>query len=272
MANFFLSKNKSYDLIFCQFGTNGKYICQLKQAGIVKPETKIVIRFHGLDLSTHTYGPQYYKVLNDYCDKILVGTELAIEQLKALKIYHPEKVDKIPVSYDIKKFPHRKLDEGLKKIRILSVGRLIEWKGHLEAIDIIQLLRTRYPQLEFEYSIIGEGILGEALKKKIAQNNLNDCVKLRGGQNHDTVLRTMSESDIFLYPGKVDKNGRQENQGTAVGEAMGCGCVVICSEVGGVKEYVKHYFNGLLCKVGDSECFVEHIFTAANDYQLRKNW
>ena len=270
VANFFLSNNKKYDLIFCQFGTNGKYVCQLKQAGIIKPETKIVVRFHGIDLSLKTFGSNYYKILNTYCDKIIVGSELAVEQLKALKIYNPKKVEKIPVSYDLNKFAARNLKEQIGKIKILSVGRLIEWKGHLEAIDIIQLLKAHHPEIEFEYQIIGEGPLYNTLRKKIDDNNLSKFITLSGSKNHDVVLETMSNSDIFLYPGKIDENGRQETQGAAVGEAMGCSCIIISSEVGGVKEYVKNYYNGLLCKPGDYSCFVEHIITSAKDYELRK--
>ena len=57
-------RNKNYDTIYCHFGTNGKLIAQLKELGVIPESTKLVVRFHGLDMMFAKYPLGYYNLLS----------------------------------------------------------------------------------------------------------------------------------------------------------------------------------------------------------------
>src|SRR5690606_6206196 len=61
----FFKKNQ-YDTIYCHFGTNGKLIAELKALGVISKDTKLVVRFHGIDMNFKKYPIRYYKTLNKY--------------------------------------------------------------------------------------------------------------------------------------------------------------------------------------------------------------
>lgn len=258
-------KHNNYDIIYCHYGTNGKFISQLKEAGVINPKSKIVVHFHGVDLNPRTYKPGFYNVLNKFSDLIVVGSDLAINHLKALGVYRKEKVIKIPVSIDVSKF-QPKFNKDKKVLKIITVGRLIELKGHLDAIKVIRKFRECI-DIPFIYSIVGKGPLHEELDNLITEYNLNDSVQLLGAVDHSTTLDLLAQSDIYLYCGKKDKDGRQEMQGLAIVEAMASQCIVISSTIGGVKEYLTEQ-NALLCSPGNIDCFVNNLFIAATDKRV----
>lgn len=258
-------KHNNYDLIYCHYGNNGKFICQLKAAGIIKANTKVAVHFHGVDLNTKVYNQKFYRVLNRFSDIIIVGSDLAIEHLKQLNIYNKSKVIKVPVSLDVTKFPIR-VHENNKIFKIVTIGRLIELKGHFDAIEVIREFKDKDAR-PLHYSIVGDGPLLETLQNKIDEYKLGDSISLLGAVDHFETLKLLYQADVYLYCGVIDKEGRQEMQGLAIIEAMASSCTVISSSVGGVKEYLTEH-NAFLCPPGDINCFVDKLVLAENDKNL----
>ena len=270
----FFKKNQ-YDTIYCHFGTNGKLIAELKELGVVPKETKLVVRFHGLDLNFNKYPTAYYKVLAQYADRILSGSDFAIDKLKKYKIYQ-SKIIKLPVGIKEKNILKEPLKKGKpEKFTILSVGRFIELKGHREAILVCDLLKKR--QLSFTFKIIGSGELENELRSLIQEKYLASEIEIISALPHEMVLEEMKNAQVFLYSGIYDKDKRSESQGLVNIEAMGIGLPIIASNIGGIPDYVKDKETGFLCEPGNIEQFADTLEWVIQHYdskeilEIRKN-
>ncbi|MDO5509778.1 MAG: glycosyltransferase family 4 protein [Weeksellaceae bacterium] len=236
-------KHNEYDTIYCHFGTNGKLIAELKDLGIIPAKTKLVVRFHGLDMNLNKYPAKYYSVLKKYTDTFIVGSTYALSKLKQYQL-PLSKIVLLPVGVKInpnKRDFTKKLEN--EKIRIISIGRLVSLKGYIEAVEIIAKLKNR-DQIILE--IIGTGPEEEEIRNKIKINNLEETVILLNKQSHAKVLEKIRDSDIYIYSGKVDKEGRAESQGLANIEAMAAGCVIVAFNVGGLADYIIDEKTGFL--------------------------
>lgn len=251
----FFRKNQ-FDTIYCHFGTNGKLIAELKDLGVIPHETKLIVRFHGLDMNFTNYPVGFYDILNTYADEILLGSGYAYKDLLTYRL-NKEKLHKLPVGIGRQHIAKEISEFQSEKFNIISVGRLIEFKGYLSALDIVKELRktTR----KFLYTIIGDGPQYDLLNKIIEESKLQEHVKIIKGLEHDKVLNLLKKSQIYLYSGIRDATGRVETQGLANLEAMANGLVIVASEIGGVPDYVVNGKNGFLCEPGNVHQFVEKL-------------
>lgn len=129
-----------------------------------------------------------------------------------------------------------------KKI-VLSVGALIERKGHEYLLKAIRRLRTEIRDIHC--IIIGSGVLEKRLKSLVEKLSLNEIVELQGKRPHEEVLRTMSWCDVFVMP------SWDEAFGTVYSEAMTFGRPVIGCEGEGIGEVIRNGVHGFLVKRRD---------------------
>jgi glycosyltransferase involved in cell wall biosynthesis len=116
-----------------------------------------------------------------------------------------------------------------KKVNIISVGRLVYFKGfHLALFAISKLLKKRK---DISITIIGDGMDRKFLRKLSKKMNIDKHVTFFGNVSREIVIKTMITSDIFLFPSF-------EGGGMVVLEAMACGLPVVCLDYGGPGEMV----------------------------------
>jgi colanic acid/amylovoran biosynthesis glycosyltransferase len=255
-----------YDSIYCHFGTNGKLIAQLKGLGVINKKTSVIVQFHGLDLNRKKYKVDYYSIFNQQVNFVVYGSELAFKLMQEYKITKP-KFLKIPVCLDFSTFPKVKLKEQITdKVKLISVGRLIPLKGHEIALDLIYLLKSKTSK-KILFEIIGDGHLKSELKNKIKALGLEREVLLSGWKNHDEVLRSLSESHIYLYTGVQDNDGRVEMQGLANLEAMALGLMVVSTDIGGVGEIVMDQKNGIIIDLKNMDSALEKLLEILENYK-----
>jgi glycosyltransferase involved in cell wall biosynthesis len=70
-------------------------------------------------------------------------------------------------------------------------------------------------------------------------------LELSGNLNHDLLLETYSEYLFYIQLSKFEGNPK------TVLEAMGAGCVVITTDVYGIRNIIKHEDNGIILKEKD---------------------
>jgi len=80
--------------------------------------------------------------------------------------------------------------------------------------------------------------------------------------NREDVAYLLAASDILLLPSE------SESFGLSALEAMACGCAVVCSNIGGLPEVVRHAVDGYLCQLGDTECMANHVLQLLSDGHL----
>ncbi|HSL47017.1 MAG TPA: glycosyltransferase [Anaerolineales bacterium] len=139
---------------------------------------------------------------------------------------------------------------------ILSVGRLVENKGHQFLITACHLLHQQ--GLKLECNIIGRGPLKQELEALIAQYDLQEVVHLLGEQPQSEVRRLLSQSDMFALACTVATSGDRDGMPVAIAEAMAMEIPVISTTIVGIPEMVQPG-TGFLVPEKDAEALAEAI-------------
>ena len=141
---------------------------------------------------------------------------------------------------------HQPID---RRPRILSVGRLVEKKGHRHLIKALAQLQQK--GYAFEAVIAGEGPERPALTRLITEHDLTEQIRLIGAVSQDTVHQLFTNSDIFVLPCIAGRDGDRDGIPVSLMEAMASGLPVICTSVSGIPELITHKREGLLAQPGD---------------------
>jgi glycosyltransferase involved in cell wall biosynthesis len=122
-----------------------------------------------------------------------------------------------------------------ERFNIISIARLIDYKGHDLTIEIAKCLK----ELKFEFfiSIFGEGTERNYLQSLIDEKELNKHVKLKGLTNHPE--KVLVSSDLYFHSTKY------EPFGLVLIEAMASGIPVITTDGQGNRDIIKDRINGL---------------------------
>jgi glycosyltransferase involved in cell wall biosynthesis len=118
---------------------------------------------------------------------------------------------------------------------LLFVGRLTRIKG---IFNLIQAMK--YINKEIQLTIVGEGPARKKLEQMIRDFGLERRVKLLGAKTYDAVCQLMASSFALILPSS------HEAQGIVLLESNLQGRPVLASNCTGMKEVVKHGYNGLL--------------------------
>src|SRR5690606_7786215 len=97
---------------------------------------------------------------------------------------------------------------GKDQLKIITIGRLVEMKGHEYAIKAMALLKKSYPH--FQYMIGGSGVLEEKLKALTTQLDLDENVTFLGNIPHQDVPKVLADSHICLIPGIRADDGEED--------------------------------------------------------------
>ena len=139
--------------------------------------------------------------------------------------------------------------------RLLSVGRMVEKMGFERQIPVISSLVRRYPDLRVEW--IGDGPLRPRLERVVQRAGLQGVIHFRGRQPYEVVEEAYRSHHLFLFTGRIDRNGDRAGLPNAVAEAMAWGLVVFATDVGAVGEAVEDGVTGhLWTREPDAEALV----------------
>jgi len=110
-----------------------------------------------------------------------------------------------------------------KKLSLLSIGRLVHWKGFHLAIQAIAK-----SGIECEYVILGEGPERARLERMVKKLGLQNKIKLLGQVSFHQINDYVVASDLLLHPAIHDQAP------TCVLEALATGTPVVAVASGGV--------------------------------------
>ncbi len=135
----------------------------------------------------------------------------------------------IPNAYDNTTF--REMPEIPRDGDLLFVGRLVEDKGVQVLLDSLALLRDE--GLTPRLTVVGEGEFEGKLKEKVTELALSNQVQFVGKKAGRELVEVMNRHRIAVVPSVW-----REPFGIVALEAIACGCVVVGSEGGGLKEAI----------------------------------
>ncbi|PYK09826.1 MAG: hypothetical protein DME61_05320 [Verrucomicrobia bacterium] len=177
------------------------------------------------------------------------------------------KIYRIYNGIDLRKFQPGPPRSPALRPRILSIGRLIEFKGFRELIAACAELKKRGIQSECE--IIGDGPLLGALQKAIAAAGLDGIVRLPGALPQEEVVRRLADCDVFALACIVDREGASDILPTVILEAMASARPIVSTRLAAVPEIVRDGESGLLVAPGDVEGLANALESLLRDPQLR---
>lgn len=234
------------DLIHGHFGPNGTKIAYLSSESGNKAPT--LIHCHGTDILSMPYLDEQYKAQIAELSKnpnVLFISNTKFLKDAMVKIGIPE--SRIALSnyvvnanyfgkYEDKRtiFPKN----GASQCKIISTGRMIEWKGQIYLIDAIDILRKKFNK-NVSLTIIGDGSEREKLESRVSKLGLSSNVCFGGVLPHEQVAEELRQHDLYVQPSITDPKTRQcESFGVATLEAVAAGLPVIVSDSGGLPELV----------------------------------
>lgn len=162
-----------------------------------------------------------------------------------------------------------RFSEG-KGLRAISVGRLIEAKGHSYLIDAIGMLSSA-ERRNFHLTVVGDGALAAQLMQQVRELDLSSAVTFLGKVSHDRIADLLSEANIYFQPSVICDDGTEENLSVAVLEAQQVGLPIVASDIGGLPELMMDYPFGWLVPERDSKAISLIIKRILADPQKFKN-
>lgn len=160
---------------------------------------------------------------------------------------------------------HRSPEDN--RIQIISVGSLVEKKGHEYLIDACKQLLTQ--GYKFHCSIIGSGYLFNNLQTRIIDQELQENVTLHGAMNQTEVQDLYHHSDIFALACVVARKGDRDGMPNVLLEAMALQLPVITTPVTGNPELIHDNENGLMVPERDAQSLALAVERLINDPTLR---
>lgn len=147
-------------------------------------------------------------------------------------------------------------------VRLIWVGRLLDWKHPTDAVELARRLRAN--DVDFALDIIGTGPQERRVAGMVRSLGLGDRVNLLGSMTPEEVRQRMDSADVFLL-----SSDRAEGWGAVLNEAMATECAVVAShEAGSVPYLLQHEASGLIYRSGDLDDLYVQVRRLVDDPAL----
>jgi len=255
-------------LVICHFALNEyKLRMRTEPLGITYPTLAMC---HGIDVFNLKIDKEYRDyLLNRFSYFHDTHFTAVSDYLKRemLSLGIPEaKVSVVPNTVNERFFKHRKSDDYYssgRELRILTIGRLIEWKGHRFLLEALSELK-RISDVEFKFTLVYGGsdqdVSGiESLVESLGLEREVVLVPFVDFQVHPDFL---SKFDLYIHPSTYtnDHLKKSETFGVAVLEAIAAGLPVLVSDAGGLPEVVgKGCAHARVFRSGSSESILTEL-------------
>lgn len=207
--------------------------------------------------------PSYFAIANSKAVRRKMLEENYMKENKSLTVYNAVDTSEF--------FPGDKYNSFRKRYKfsrddflIGIVGRIDVWKGHLDLIEAVNLLKSVVENVRVV--VVGDDSWTKdtrfitKLKDKINKLGLQDKVTFTGFQKDiPMVLRSL---DLVIIPSKNEPFGR-----LAI-ESMATGIPVVGTNGGGLPELIEDKKTGLLFREGDVKGLAEKIISVYNNKDL----
>lgn len=133
------------------------------------------------------------------------------------------------------------------KIIVMSVGRVVDRKGHAFIIDAIKKIHDK----DYVFVIVGEGDYLSHYQAECHEEIQNNQLYLLGKRND--VLSLLRGADIFLSA------TLNENHSVALLEAVSMKCAALVTNVGGNTEIITHEKTGIVIPPKKSDAIIDGL-------------
>ena len=152
---------------------------------------------------------------------------------------------------------------------IVSVGRLVPWKGFNVLVEIMQELPEwklviigdgpEYNNLKSQISLLRQGFEGQANYK------LQNQITLTGAISRESVLEYLRTSEVFVL------NTSFESFSYQIVEAMAVGIPIVATSIGNISEIVRDGVDGILVEPNNKKSIINAIKKISDNPEFRSS-
>lgn len=249
----------------------------------------IVHTFHGHVF--HSYFSKFVsfliiafeKFLAKKTDAIIAISDLQKKELVEIyKIAPASKVFTIPLGFNLEKYSINQVEKKIAfrekygfcsdEIIIGIIGRIVPIKNHEMFVKIASLVKKK-AGTKVRFAIIGDGQSIKEIEKKSVELGMTYSYYNTHPKSKADIVVTSWETEIDQVLAGLDIVVLTSyNEGTPVSliEAQAAFRPVVSTNVGGVRDLIKHGKNGFLTSVDDVESFAGYVMMLINDKELRE--
>jgi len=179
-----------------------------------------------------------------------------------------ERIHVLPTGVDCERHAYRQRAQPGKVFKLLSVGSLLEKKGHAYLIEACALLRRSGHDVRCR--IVGDGPLRGELAQLIESLDVAEGVELCGSQERARVSDFLDEADAFVLACVEPRDRGADGIPVALMEAMASGLPVISTRFKAIPELVVDGSSGILCEPGDADGLAAAVTRLIEDDSCRQ--
>jgi glycosyltransferase involved in cell wall biosynthesis len=229
------------------------------------------ITAHGQDFMADLGNDDLLREICDAAEFVAVETEYSRGLMAQRCPKSAGKIHRVYNGMNLANFFHPAAPvQAAGAVRILSVGRLVAFKGFEYLIEACEQMRQR--SVNFRCEIIGDGPLRESLQQRIDELRLGALVALKGALPQDRVIEKLQRCDVFALASTIDDNGASDIFPTVILEAMASARPVVSTMVAGIPEAVVNKETGLLVPAGESGLFADALEILCRNSELRARY
>jgi glycosyltransferase involved in cell wall biosynthesis len=222
---------------------------------------------HGQDFMKDLGSDDLLREICAAAEFVAAETDYSCDLLRQRCPNSEAKIHRVYNGIDLERFAVPRSCTGNHIPRIVSIGRLVAFKGFEDLIDACTELARR--GIDFVCDILGDGPLRETLQVKIEQLDLSSRVNLLGSLSQDAVLEKLQAADIFALASTTDAQGATDVFPTVILEAMASARPVVSTRLAGIPELVVDGQTGMLAAPGDSTALAQSLEQLLRDPELR---
>jgi len=224
----------------------------------------LVISARGTDINVI---PNYRRPLKqiiqaaDQANGLITVSEALKERLISLGVT-AEKISTIRNGVDLNLFHQNKREEtrkqyGMDNITLLSVGNLVELKGHHIVIEAMKY----FPDMKLV--IVGKGVKKNTLVNLAQSLNVMNQILFIENVSQEYLSQLYSAADITVLASS------REGMPNVILESIACGTPVVATDVGGIPEILKSIKSGVLMRTRNVDELVLALKTLIDNYPRR---
>jgi glycosyltransferase involved in cell wall biosynthesis len=255
------------DLMHAHFGWSGTAMLLLKQCLRIP----LVLTIGGRDAGVQMKLPHFdrlYRILLDSADQVIcVSRDLAQRMVDAG--VDPARIRVIYRGTDVREFAFvdRSGRPPHQPITVLTVGRMVEKKGHRHAFaSLAPLVREGH---DVRLVVVGEGETYRTLRRLRRQLGLKRSIEFLGTTDHAGVREQMGKADLLLQSSITPESGDTEGIPNVIVEAQATGLPVVATRHGGIVEAVRDGETGILVPERDDSAMTAALLALAKDRERR---
>ena len=248
---------RPHDVTYCAFGMDAPHALRLRSLGVLSGQ--LVVAFRGADTTKYVArrGPRVYARTFREARLLLPVCDFLGRRLVALGA-PSERVQVHRTGIDLARWPYReRMAERPGRLRLVTVGRLVEKKGVEFVLRAVRILVDR--GVDIEYRVLGDGPRRDALTALTAELGLADRVTLAGRHAQDAVREALEAADLLVAASVTAVDGDEEGIPNVLKEAMASGMPVVGTRHAGIPELVEDGVSGYLVPERDEGALADAL-------------